>query len=213
MNPKDAARDAVLRYLYSVHATAKSPRSAGVGIRELQAKLKPQGLKQQDVASNLDYLIQKGWAREVVEERSFVTPRGTRQPSQKVTYKISDLGIDKLEGASTYERQSAPPGINITTVKGVTIVGDGNVVNTVFADASSGLGELRALLLAADNLSDEVRLNAVADIDSLQGQLQKPDPAREVIRSLWASVERIATVSGFVDAAEKVSTALGPLLG
>jgi hypothetical protein len=198
--------------LYATHRSAKSPRSAGVAIRDLQAQLKPLGLKQQEVASNLDYLIQKGWAREVVEERTFVTPRGTRQPSQKVTYKISDLGIDKLEGASTYERPSTVAGINITTVRGVTVVGDGNVVNTAFADASSALTELRGLLLAAGAIGDEDRLNAVADIDSLQGQLQKPHPAVEVIRSLWASVERIATAGGFISAAERVSTALGPLL-
>ena len=212
MNTNDVVRDAILRALYTIHSKAKSPRSAGVGIRDLQSALKPLGYKQQVVASNLDYLIQKGWAREVVAERSFVTPRGTRQPSEKVTYKISDVGIDKLEGASTYDRPQ-PQGINITTISGVTVVGDGNVVNTSLAEASSALTELRSLVMAADNIADEDRLNATADIDSLQGQLQKPRPARDVVRSLWASVQAIATAGGFVEAADRVSNALAPLLG
>jgi hypothetical protein len=210
MNPKDAIRDAILRALYSTHERAKSPRSASIGVRDLQATLKPLGFKQQEVASNLDYLIQKGWAREVVEERRFVTPRGTQQSAPKVTYKISDLGIDKLEGASTYGR---PPiaGINITNIRGVTVVGDGNVVNTSFADGSLALTELRTLLLGSDKISDDDRLEAVADIDSLQGQLQKPHPLAEIARSLWTSIERIAIAAGFIEAAERVSQALGPL--
>lgn len=212
MNPNDSVRDAILRELYAIHEKAKSPRSASVGVRELQALLRPRGFKQSEVASNLDYLIQKGWVRDVIEERSFVTPRGTRQPAQKVSYKISDVGIDKLEGASTYERPTEP-GINITTISGVTVVGDGNVVNTTFADASTALVELRRLILTAEAISEEDRLNAVADIDSLQGQLQRPNPRADIVRSLWGTIRAVATAGGFVNAAERVSEALGPLVG
>jgi len=211
VNENDAARDAILRTLQGVHRRARSPRSAGIGIRDLQALLKPQGFRQQDVAANLDYLVQKGWVREVVEERTFTTAGGTRQSSAKITYKISDLGLDKLEGASTYGR---PPsgGINVTTISGVTIVGDGNVVNTNYVGAATALSELRSQLLAAESVPEEDRLNAVADIDSLQGQLQKPSPTKEIVKSLWATVSAIATAAGFVDGAERVASALGPLL-
>jgi hypothetical protein len=58
-NPKDAIRDAIPRHLYHVHQKAKSPKTAAIGIKDLAAALKPLGCKQQDVASNLDYLIQK----------------------------------------------------------------------------------------------------------------------------------------------------------
>ena len=76
-NPNDVVRDAILRHLYLVHSKARSPKTAGLMIRELTQALKPKGFKQQEVASNLDYLVQKGWVREVVENRSFTTPRGT----------------------------------------------------------------------------------------------------------------------------------------
>lgn len=86
MNPNDVIRDSILRYLYDVHGAAKSPKSAATGIRDLQKAMKEaHGYKQQEVASNLDYLIQKGWAVTVVEDRSFQTPRGTTQQAERVT--------------------------------------------------------------------------------------------------------------------------------
>ena len=42
------------------------------------------GTRQQDVASNLDYLVQKGWVSEVVQNRSFNTRSGTVQNSERI---------------------------------------------------------------------------------------------------------------------------------
>ena len=120
--------------------------------------------------------------REVVEERTFTTAGGTRQSSAKVTYKISDIGLDKLEGASTYTRASLG-GINITTISGVTVVGDGNVVNTALAGAATALSELRSLLLSAESIEEEDRLNAAADIDSLQDNSRSHLPRRRLSRA------------------------------
>src|SRR5687768_11985393 len=104
-NLNDEVRDAILRELYDVLQRAKSPQSAGVKIRDLQKSLKDKhDYKQQLVASNLEYLIQKGWAVKEVEDRSITTARGTQQPASKVTYKISAVGIDLMEGASTFQR-------------------------------------------------------------------------------------------------------------
>lgn len=85
-NPNDAARGAILRHLYSTHTKAKSPRSAAILVRDLAAALKLQGFRQQQVASNLDYLVQKRWVTEVVEQRSFSTARGTQQSAARRTY-------------------------------------------------------------------------------------------------------------------------------
>lgn len=212
MNPNDQIRDAILRYLYDVHSKARSPKTAGQGIRDLQAGLKPLGHKQQEVASNLDYLIQKGWVREMVTERTFTTPRGTTQSSEKRSYKISDAGIDKLESASTYERPETASHINITNIHGVTVVGEGNVVNTSFTEVATVLSDLRQALLTSDAISDEQKLDAAADIDALQSQLQKPAPKREIVAPLWKSIEAAATVGGFVELAEQAAQLLGPLI-
>jgi hypothetical protein len=213
MNPNDAIRDALLRYLYEVHRKARSPKKAGQGIRDLQAGMKKLGYKQQEVSSNLDYLMQKEWIREEVEERSFTTNRGTTQSSVKRTYKISDIGIDALEAASTYQRPPIAPHVNITNVRGVTVVGDGNVVNTSFADVSSVLNDLRTAVLESTEISDLDKLAAAADIDALQSQLQKPEPDREIVKRLWHGVEATATVAGVAELTEKVVHLLGPLLG
>jgi hypothetical protein len=213
VNENDVIRDAILRHLYAVHQKAKSPRSAGIKISDLNKAMRPLGYKQQQVAHNLDYLIQKGWAREDVETRMFTTPRGTTQPSEKRTYKVSDVGIDHLEAASVYERSPQAPGINITNIAGVTVVGEGNVVNTQFTEASEALDQLRGAALASDELDEHVRLDVVADIDALRSQLQKPDPDADVVKRLWTSIERAAAVGSLAQTVANAAHLLGPLLG
>jgi hypothetical protein len=202
----------VLRELYAVHERAKSPRSAGIKIRDLQKRLRPAGYKQHEVASNLDYLIQKGWAVKEVEARTFTTRRGTTQSSEEVRYKISATGIDKLEGASLYERPPANATINITNIRGVTVVGDGNVVNTEFTELEAALTDLRRQVLESVTVRDEVRLDIVADVDGLLSQLQKPQPDHAVVRKLWSNIERLLTAAEVADLAIKAGTLIAPLL-
>ena len=211
-NPNDLIRDAILRCLYGVHAKARSPKTAGLMISELGKALRPDGFKQQQVGNNLDYLVQKGWVREVIDKRTFTTPRGTTQQAEKRSYKISDSGIDLLEAASMYQRPSLTPHINISNIRGVTVVGDGNVVNTTFTDLSRVLADMKQAILAEPGISEEQKLEAIADIDSLQSQLQKPNPDKSLIQRLWSGIERVAAVGGTVDFILKASTLIEPLL-
>jgi len=212
-NPNDAIRDAILRHLYRLHRTARGPKGVGTKIRELQSATKKLGIGRADVISNLDYLVQKGWVREVVTPRSYTTPGGMTQQSEVRTYKISDVGIDKLEGASAYRREEHFSRINVANVGGVTIIGDGNVVNTEFTDLSRALAELEKALVESSGLSDEQKLNIAADIGSLQSQLSKPTPNRQVIRTVWSGIEKAVTAAGFVEIVQKVSNLLSSLLG
>lgn len=181
-------------------------------IRELAKALRAEGLKQREVASNLDYLVQKGWVREVVESRTFTTPRGTTQQSERRFYKISDSGIDRIEAASIFERTPMRPHINISSVSGVTVVGDGNVVNTSFTDLSRALSDMRTAALAEPELGNQQRLEVVADLESLQAQLQKPRPDTSVIRTLWSGLEKAAAVGGVVDLVRRVGELIRPLV-
>lgn len=212
LNPHDAARDEILRYLYDIHGKARSPKTAGLKIMDLSRALKSRGLKLREVASNLDYLVQKGWVREVVETRTFTTPRGTTQQAEKRTYKISDLGIDNLESASMYQRTPVTPHINISNIHGVTVVGDGNVVNTTFTDLSKVLSDAKEAILAEPEISEDSRLEIIADMDSLQAQLQKPNPDKTVVQKLWSSIEKIAAVGGAINFISKASELIQPLL-
>jgi DNA-binding MarR family transcriptional regulator len=197
-NPNDEVRDAILRHLYEVHQRAKSPRSTGVLIRDLQKALRESlGYKQQEVASNLDYLVQKGWVREEVEPRTFNTQRGTVQAASRVTYKISDVGIDLLEGASMYRRDEHLSRINITTIAGVTVVGEGNVVNAKLTDLATSLSALEDAISHSGGLTDGQRLEVASDIATIQAQLQKPNPDVGVIQKIWGNVERVVTMGEF----------------
>lgn len=211
-NPRDLVRDAILRYLYSVHQKARGPKKTGVTFRELTKALKEHGYKQQEVVSNLDYLIQKGWIREVVESRRFTTPRGTVRESERRSYKVSDTGVDRLEAASTFQRKDVSSHVNITNINGVTVVGDGNVVNTAFVDAARVLNEIRYTVLSTDKLSDDEKLSIASDVESLQSQLQKPTPNRSVIKTLWSGVEKVVTAAGFAELAARAASLIRPLL-
>jgi hypothetical protein len=59
---------------------------------------------------------------------------------------------------------------------------------------------------------DAKKLNIVADIDTLQTQLQKPEPNRSVITILWSGLEKAVTAAGFVDLAGRAANLIAPLL-
>ncbi len=212
-NPNDHVRDHILRTLYDFHRKSRSPKSAARGIREIQGKLREVGHKAQQVSHNIDYLLQKGWVIEVIIDRTFKTKEGTVRSAEQTKYKISDVGMDLLETASTFKRSSLPSTVNITNIQGVTVIGEGNVVNTNFTDVSRVLDELKSSFTTSDQLDDSSRLEAVADIESLQSQLQKPRPNLAVVRTLWKALEKAAVTSGAIGVYERGTEFLRSVLG
>jgi len=170
------------------------------------------GYKQKQVNSNLDYLVQKDWVAKIEERRTFTTPRGTTQESVSTTYKISHVGVDRLEGASTYQRKNHYSNINITNIKGVTIVGSGNVVNTELTDLSNVLSELEASISQSEEISEEQKLNAIADIGAIQNQLSKPEPNSSIIKEAWAGIKAAVTAASFIELLQKAADLIVPIL-
>lgn len=212
-NPNDIIRDAILRHLYKLHSSARGPKGVGTKIRDLHRAMKQKGIGQQQVNSNLDYLVQKGWVREVVTPRSYTTRHGTTQQSEVRTYKISDIGIDRLETASVYRREERLSGINITNIQGVTVIGDKNVVNVEYSDLYWALDELQEAVSASGNLSDEDKLNVTADVESLKTQLSKPAPNRAIIGQLWSGIDKVISIAGLVGLGLKIAELMRPLTG
>ena len=210
-NPNDAVRDQILRHLHTVHRSARGPKSVSLGIRDLQKALRAGGFKQQQVNSNLDYLIQKGWVVQVVEPRSFRTARGTTQSSQKITYKISDIGIDRLETASSYQRDVAFSHINVTNIAGVTVVGSGNIVSMAHTDLGNLLSGLERAVGESAELEEEQRLNALADLSTIQSQLSKPQPDVGIIRRAWSAAEKTVTAANLVELMTRVGVMISAL--
>ena len=54
--------------------------------------------------------------------------------------------LDKLEGASAYQREKSHNKVSVTNINGVTVIGEGNVVNTQYTDAAPVLSELEQQL-------------------------------------------------------------------
>ena len=132
----DEIRRIILKFLYDVHRKARSMKSARVPISKLKSELKKLGLKEHEIVSNLDYLIQAGWVKVESEEVEFKTPKGFTKRQKREYYKISDSGINYFEGPSKFQRvEKSVYGINVTNIQGVTVIGDQNViVNTKYLD-------------------------------------------------------------------------------
>lgn len=76
-NPNDLIRDAILRELREVYVSARSVRATAIGIKDLQRRLREKhGYKQQEVAANLTYLIQKGLGRRSRRESNLYDRQG-----------------------------------------------------------------------------------------------------------------------------------------
>jgi hypothetical protein len=208
MKHDDLIRHDILMHLYERHKSARGLSSLSCKISELQRAMKAHGIKQKECNSNLDYLIQKGWVVKEVTPRTFFTPGGVQQTSDQVSYKISDIGIDRVEKDSMFKRELNTSGINISNVSGVVIVGDDNVVNHDAHQLSDLISQLEARIRLSHELNDTQLLNVTSDIGSIQNQLSKTDPNWEVVQSLWSGVEAIVTGADFVDLTTKISSML-----
>ena len=134
-------------------------------------------------------------------------------PSTVTWYAISALGIDKIEGGSEFEPKERYEGINITaTGTNVVTLGDGNVVNARFSPLREQLDGLKSQITSTSTLGEKEKLDVVADIESLKDQLAKESPDRTIIGHLWQSIDRVAKVTGMVEAAQKVWEFISPLL-
>lgn len=209
-------RSIVLQYFYDRNAAATSARGKkgyAVKITDVRRELKAShSLSQQEVMSNLNYLLSQGWVEEDKVEKSVPLPSGTVIPNTTSYYKITAAGIDKIEGPGEFTMDKFK-GIKIeATGQNIITVGDGNQVNARYQDVARALVDLKQALLQSSSVTEVQKLDAVADIDSIQSQLAKPSPNRGVIQSSWEAVKKLDTVLGLADKIAKVAALLAPFL-
>lgn len=208
-------RRIMLQYFYDRNKNATSARGkkgSAVKISDVKKELKAtNGLTQQEVQSNLTYLISQGWVEEDTVEKSFTAPGGTVIPSSTSFYKITAAGIDKIEGPGEFTIPKFH-GIKIeATGQNIITLGDGNQINAKYGDLGQSLAELRDAITKSDAPEAE-KMGLVADIDTIQSQLAKPEPNRGIIRSAWETVKTAAAINGCAGLVEKVAGLVGGFL-
>jgi len=213
----DEIRSAMLRYFYGRNQAATSARGKkgfAVRISDIRKDLKAsEGLSQQEVVSNLNYLISQGWIAEEQIVKSVPLGSGTVIPQATSYYKINAAGIDKIEGPGEFTMDKFK-GIKIeATGQNIITVGDGNQVNAAFKDAAGALVDLKQALVQAPAVTEQQKLDGVADIDSIQSQLAKATPNPTAIRGAWEGLKRLDTVAGLADKIVRLAGLLAPFLG
>jgi hypothetical protein len=201
-------RRIMLQYFYDRNKNATSARGkkgSAVKISDVKKELKAtNGLTQQEVQSNLTYLISQGWVEEDTIEKSFTAPGGTVTPSSTSFYKITAAGIDKIEGPGEFTIPKFH-GIKIeATGQNIITLGDGNQINAKFSELGQSLLELREAVTKSEAPEAE-KMGLVADIDTIQSQLAKPEPNRGIIQSAWGAVKAAAVINGCTALVAKVA--------
>lgn len=208
-------RRIMLRYFYERNknaTSARGKRGSAVKISDVKKELKAMhALKQQDVQSNLTYLISQGWVEEQAIEKSFTAPRGTVFPSRTSFYQITAVGIDKIEGEGEFTMPKFH-GIKIeATGQNIITLGDGNQINAQFTELGSALVDLRDAITESTAPEAE-KLSLVADIDTVQSQLAKPEPNKGIIAAAWETVKGASAIGGCADLVERVGSLIERLL-
>ncbi len=205
----------MLQYFYDRNknaTSARGKRGSAVKISDVKKELKAShGLTQQEIQSNLTYLISQGWVEEDTIEKSITAPGGTVIPSSTNYYRITAAGIDKIEGPGEFTMPKFH-GIKIeATGQNIITLGDGNQINAQFSELGTSLVELRnAIAQSAAPEADKLAL--VADIDTIQSQLAKPTPNKAIIAAACETVKTAATIDGCVGLVNKVAGLIGGLL-
>jgi hypothetical protein len=215
-NPHDAVRTAILQYFYDRNARATSrfgKKGSAVKVSDVKRELKAlHGLSQQQVMSNLTYLVDRRWVKTVLQEKTVTTASGTAIPSGVTFYEIGAPGIERIEGESDFQPKERYAGINIqATGSNVITLGDGNLVHVEFRQLFQQLTELKERIADSPALNDADKLEVSIDIETLKDQLAKPSPDQGIVARLWPRIAKAADLAGLVSLVAAMAPAVEAL--
>ncbi|MCD6493742.1 MAG: hypothetical protein J7K36_08130 [Archaeoglobaceae archaeon] len=198
----DIVREDLLNFLYQKYKKSRSVKKQAATISEIKKALKQKGHKEQEIVGAISFLIDRGWIKEEKEKTKFFI-KDKLTEGEKITYRISDIGIVHFEGPSKFISQNKFSGINITNISGVTVVGNNNIVRNEYLDLFNYLDELAEVLRSSATLTDEEKADLQSDIETIKSQLGKQNPNRKVISLIWDNLKGI--VSKVPEAADKIA--------
>jgi hypothetical protein len=211
----DQIRELILKFFHKKSSEATSLRGkkgSSLKMSDVKSGLKKAfAFKDNQIISNLTYLLSQGWIKEEVEKKSFTTKGGVSVPSETRYYSITAAGTDKLEGPGNFTPKKFE-GIHIeATGQNIITIGDGNQINIKFKELAEALMNLKENVKNSD-IPEESKIEIVADVETIQGQLAKPSPNKSVIRTIWNGIEKIAAAGGIIDLIQKVTPFVLPLI-
>ncbi|MBN1869532.1 MAG: hypothetical protein JW847_03015 [Candidatus Omnitrophica bacterium] len=206
--PNNEIRRLMLHYFYDRNKNATSSmgkKGAAVKISDVKADLKKRhSFTQQEVQSNMTYLLSQGWVEEKSVEKQVRAKGGTLIPSVTKYYQINATGIDKIEGSGEFTMPKFH-GIKIeATGQNIITLGDGNQINSQFSELGEALATLREAITKSDTPEAD-KLSLVADIDTVQSQLAKAQPNRSIISTAWKAIKGAAAIYGCAGFVERVA--------
>ena len=204
-NP-DEVREDVLKFLYDKYKKARSTKKQPATISEIKKGLKSKGYKESDIVSAITFLKDRGWVKEEKEKTKFFI-KDKLTESEKIKYRISDIGIVHFEGPSKFISSERFSGINITNIQGVTVVGNNNIVRNEFLEVFKELEQLGDLVRSNNKLSDEEKADLQSDIETIKNQLGKTEPNKSIIKSAWETIRnKLKDISEFIEPISKIAS-------
>lgn len=102
---------------------------------------------------------------------------------------------------------------SITANHSIIISGNnyGSVSQTNIETVQS-LSELSEALQKSDKLTDEQKLEAINNIDTIKNQVVSPKPNKQIIKLAWQTVSAMATTAGATDFVAKVAQLIASFL-
>jgi predicted transcriptional regulator len=204
----DEIRRLMLRYFYDRNKNATSTmgkKGSAIKISDIKAELKAlHELSQQEVQSNLTYLLSQGWVEEKEVQKQFQAKGGTFIPSTTKFYQITAAGIDHIEGPGEFTMPKFH-GIKVqATGQNIITLGDGNQINAKFGNLGQALVGLREAITNSGAPEAE-KMSLVADIDTIQSHLAKRQPNRSIVKAAWETVRGAAAINGCAGLVQKVT--------
>lgn len=216
---------AILRALEQHRAKARSDKHLDARLSSIKASLRETGLEisQQQIVGALDYLRDGGYVKitskiksvalsHTTAAKSIAKSRGMKLPTAQkfeiTLYRITQKGIDHLNGKTSFSKETYKPSISVNAENSVVIIGN---QNTVEANAKliEQLSELEQTISESGKLNVKVRQEVVADIETIKQQMAKTSPSKKVISLLWGGIEKAAAISGAAQLAGMIAKGLG----
>ncbi len=185
---EDAIRDQIMEYFYQLYIDRSGTyRGRERGDKSVQDISNQSKFNNKEISRNLEYLEKSGYINHVIDY--YPAPGNPEIKLEKHSYEISADGINHIEGKSKYMKNNYS-GINISNVGGVIVLGDENIVNQNYQELTPLLDELSGTI-RNEKLNDTEKLNAIADIETIQQQIKKPTPNKSILRSAWEGIKNI----------------------